>query len=195
MKLPELIGLSGTFGSGKDLLAGVLAESYGYTHVSTSDLVRQVAMRDRGSIERPILKEIAEECRQKFGGGYFVEQGLQQSGPLVISGIRSLGEMKALKQAGGVMVFVDAPFEIRYNRMVERSRDGESLISHEEFKERESRELCSGPLDTDFNITAIGEQADVNLDNSGTKDEFLQNAINGLKPHGSITQQLGGIND
>ena len=195
MKLPELIGVSGTFGSGKDLLAEILASNYGYTHVSTSDLVREVAMRERGSIERPVLKEVANECRQKFGGGYFVEQGLRQSRPLVISGIRSLGEMKALKQAGGVMVFVDAPFEVRYDRMVERSRDGESLISHEEFRERESRELCSGPLDTDFNITAIGEQADVNLDNSGTKDEFLQNTIDELNLQSSLARQPDSTNE
>ena len=195
MELPELIGISGTFGSGKDSLSQYLADNFGFTHVSTSDLVREVAMRERGSIERPVLKEVANECRQKFGGGYFVEQGLRQSRPLVISGIRSLGEMKALKQAGGVMVFVDAPFEVRYDRMVERSRDGESLISHEEFRERESRELCSGPLDTDFNITAIGEQADVNLDNSGTKDEFLQNTIDELNLQSSLARQPDSINE
>ena len=180
MELPELIGISGTFGSGKDSLSQYLADNFGFTHVSTSDLVREVAMRERGSVERPVLREVAEESRQKFGGGYFVEQGLTRPRPLVISGIRSLGEMNTLKQAGGMMIFVDAPLELRFSRVASRNRDDETTISLAEFEKREALELYSGPLDTDFNIRAIGEQADIKLDNSGTKEEFLQKASDKL---------------
>ena len=121
MKLPNLIGVSGTFGSGKDSLARILVNEYGYTEVSTSDLVREVAMRERGSIERPVLAEVATMCREKYGAGYFVEVGLDKPRPLVITGIRSLGEMKALKQADGIMVYIDAPIEERCRRMIGRA--------------------------------------------------------------------------
>lgn len=181
MKLPELIGVSGTFGSGKDVLAELLEREYEFTHVSTSDLVREEAMRRYGQIERPILRKTAEECRQQNGAGYFVQLGLDRPRPLVFSGIRSLGEMKAIKQAGGVMVFIDAPLEVRYERMVGRARDDESKISLAEFKEREEKELYSGPSDADFNIRAIGEQADIVLDNSATLELFSENAIAALQ--------------
>lgn len=183
MSIPQLIELSGTFGSGKDLLANILSGEFGFSHISTSDLVRQVAMEQRGSIERPVLFEVATKCRQEFGGGYFVELGLDKPRPLVISGIRSLGEMNSLKEAGGVMVFVDAPLELRYSRMASRSRDQETRISLEEFRQREAKELYSGPLDTDFNIKAIGQQADIWLDNSGSIEELRQTAIGRLKQH------------
>lgn len=181
--MPQLIGLAGTLGSGKDLLAKILSSEFGFTHISTSDLVRQVAMEQRGSNERPILFEVATTCRQEFGGGYFVELGLDQPRPLVISGIRSLGEMNSLKNAGGVMVFVDAPLELRYSRMISRARDQEAQISLEDFKERETKELYSGPLDTDFNIKALGQQADIKLDNSSSIEEFHRAAIKSLRGH------------
>lgn len=181
MKFPELIGVSGTFGSGKDVLAHLLEREHGFSHVSTSDLVREEAMRRYGQIERPILRRTAEECRRQNGAGYFVQLGLDKPRPLIFSGIRSLGEMKAIKQAGGLIVFIDAPLEVRYERMVERGRDNEMKISLDEFREREEKEMYSGPSDTDFNIREIGKQADVVLDNSATLEQFSENAIEALR--------------
>ena len=180
MKLPNLIGVSGTFGSGKDSLARILVNEYGYTEVSTSDLVREVAMRERGSIERPVLAEVATMCREKYGAGYFVEVGLDKPRPLVITGIRSLGEMKALKQADGIMVYIDAPIEERYRRMIGRARDAEAQVSLEEFRQREEQEMYSGDSDADFNIREIGKQADVKIVNDGTFEEFRGRVIDVL---------------
>lgn len=174
MKLPSLIGLAGTFGSGKDTLAEILTSEYGYTHVSTGDMVRQVAMERYGSIERPVLYRTAQENREKYGAGYFVELALKKSRPLIISGIRSLGEMKALKVAGGVMIYVDAPIELRHQRIVSRKRDNEVKLSLEEFQAFEETEMYAGDKDTDFNIRAIGERADVMLINDGSLEEFKQ---------------------
>lgn len=172
MKLPKLIGISGAFGSGKDSLAKILVDEYGYNHAPTSDLVREVAMRERGSIERPVCAEVATMYREKYGAGYFVELGLDKPRPLVMTGIRSLGEMKALKAAGGVMVYVDAPVEERYQRMISRARDMEAEVSLEEFQQREEKEMYGGDRDADFNIRGIGEQADVRIVNDGTFEEF-----------------------
>lgn len=180
MKLPELIGLAGTFGSGKDTLAEILVDNYGYTHVSTSDLVREVAMERYGSIERPILYKTAQESREEFGGGYFVEIGLKKPRPLIISGFRSLGEMTALKSAGGVMVYVDAPIELRYQRITKRQRDNEVKRSLEEFQAFEETEMYAGDKDTDFNIRAIGQQADVVLINDSTLEAFTRLALEEL---------------
>ena len=189
MQFPDLIGVSGTFGSGKDVLAQLLERERGFGHVSTSDLVREEAMRRYGQIERPVLHKTAQECRGQYGAGYFVELGLDKPRPLIISGIRSLGEMKAIKQAGGVMVFIDAPLEVRYERMVLRGRDNEVKISLEEFREREEGEMYSGPSDADFNMRAIREQADLVLDNSASIEQFSENALTalvGLSAAGSV---------
>lgn len=172
----ELIGISGTFASGKDTLARHLEERFGYTHVSTGDLVREVAMRERGSVERPILAEVATRHREQDGAGYFVQQALLKSRPLIVSGIRSLGEMKALKAAGGVMLYVDAPVELRHQRIKERNRDAEVQLSLEEFIANEEHEMYGGDADTDFNIREIGRQADLHISNTGDLEAFLTDA-------------------
>ena len=41
---PVIIGLAGTFASGKDSLARALEEKFGICHISTGDIVRKVAM-------------------------------------------------------------------------------------------------------------------------------------------------------
>lgn len=182
-KLPELIGVGGTFASGKDSLAQELIKNYGFTHVSTGDMVRAEAMKRYGNIERPTLKITATELRQEFGGGAMVERALESPRPLVITGIRSLGEAKALKNAGGILVFVDADPKVRYERMRSRRRDNETTVSFDEFMAEEEKEMRVGDTDADFSIRAIGEMANLHLDNSGTYDEFAATAIEKLNNH------------
>lgn len=170
---PELIGIAGSFASGKDTIAHRLEADYGFTHVSTGDMVRTVAMKERGSIERPVLHEVADQHRHRDGAGVFVEHALEQPRPLVITGIRSLGEAKALKAAGGVMLFIDAPATVRYERMQARHRDLETELTLEQFEANEQKEWHSGETDADFNLRDIKAMADVVMDNVLPIDEFV----------------------
>lgn len=182
-----IIGLSGTLSSGKDILAEHLQTKYGLLRVSTGDIVREIASTQRGSIERPVLYAVANELRHSYGGGVLVERALDRYqnsirtyAGVVITGIRSIAEAKAVKEKGGTIVFIDAPVEVRYARMQARKRDGEARISLEAFKEREKKELSSGISDADFNITQIGTMADITLQNDGTLDEFFAAAEKAL---------------
>ena len=178
-----IVGISGSFSSGKDTLAKHLTETYGFMGVNTGDIVREIAQVERGSIERPVLYEVADELRRKYGGGVLVERALDRYRNSIrnypgcsIIGLRSLGEAKAIKEQGGTLVFVDAPIEVRYQRMVERARDGEKQISLEEFRQREEAELSTGMTDADFNLLEIEKIADVKLINDTTADVFLKQA-------------------
>ncbi|MDR0957505.1 MAG: AAA family ATPase, partial [Candidatus Nomurabacteria bacterium] len=92
--LPNLIGLGGTFASGKDSLANFLVEKFGFTNVSTGDMVRVAARERYGDIERPTLKKVGAELRNELGAGALVLRGLQEPRPLIISGIRAIGEVE-----------------------------------------------------------------------------------------------------
>jgi dephospho-CoA kinase len=174
---PELIGIAGSFASGKDTIAHALEADYGFTHVSTGDMVREVAMRERGSIERPILREVADEHRHRDGAGVFIEHALSDKPrPLVITGIRSLGEAKALKAAGGTLLFIDAPAEVRYQRMQARHRDQETELTLEQFEANEAKEWHAGDDDADFNLRDIKAMADVVMDNVVPLEEFVAEA-------------------
>lgn len=169
---PQIIGVSGTFASGKDTVAAFLEQDFGYTHVSTGDIVRRVAMEKYGSLERPVLLRTADELRRSEGAGALALEALKASRPLVITGVRSLGEAKTIQQAGGVIVFVDAPAEVRYERMRARARDNETVLTLEQFRANEEKEMYSGSTDADFNIRGIGELADVIVTNDGSLEDY-----------------------
>jgi dephospho-CoA kinase len=170
---PALIGVAGSFASGKDTVAHHLEKDFNFTHVSTGDIVREVAMRERGSIERPVLHEVASAHRKRDGAGAFVDEALKKPRPLVITGIRALGEAKALKAAGGVLVFIDAPVQLRYERVKSRQRDAEVELTLDQFKANEEKEWYSGDDDADFNLRDIKAMSDIVIDNVMSLDEFI----------------------
>jgi dephospho-CoA kinase len=181
---PKVIGVSGAHASGQDTLAGHLAQTLGYVQFSTSDAVREVAQARYGSIERPILRKTGLEIRTEKGAGALVEvalQHLEKSGlpGLVVSGIRTMGEMQAVLDAGGVMLYTDADPELRYKRMQARARDAEMHLSHEEFMEHEAREWHAGDSDADFNkrdIRAHAEKEGTIIFNESDLASFLSQA-------------------
>lgn len=175
---PKIIGLAGTLASGKDSLAQYLVDKYKYCHVSTGDLVREVAKQKYGSIERPVLYKTANELREERGHGVLGEMALEHyeetkskyPGGLIVSGFRALAEAQAVKNAGGLIIYTDAPFEKRYEWMKGRERDQETAISLEEFKQREANE--NGGVDPAFNISVIRGIADAVIENDSTLDAF-----------------------
>lgn len=177
----DLIGVAGTFASGKDLIAHYLSDHFGYTHPSTSELVRNIAMNERGSVERDVLQQVANDHRKKHGADIFVQRLLDAPRPTVITGLRSLGEAKAIKAAGGIVVFVDAPVELRHERMVRRDRDLETTLTLDEFKAREALELHAGDDDSDFNLLGIKAMADFQLDSSLGRSEYISQALKRLE--------------
>lgn len=183
-----ILGFAGTLSSGKDSLADHLQEKFGLMHVSTGDIVREIAQMQKGSVERPVLFDTANELRQTYGGGVLVERAfdryhnsIRTYAGVVITGIRSTGEAKAIKELGGKLIYIDAPLEDRYTRMQSRQRDGEARITLEAFKEREDKEMTSGISDADFNIKQIGEMADIKLTNTGSIEEFFDTSEKALQ--------------
>lgn len=180
MKKP-ILGVCGTFASGKDTVAEILERDHNVYHVSTGDLVREKSMELYGNIERETLHMVATNLRQKEGGDYFIREGYRRyeakakeySG-VVFSGVRSLGEGRAILELGGDLVFVDAPVEIRYERMASRQRDKETRKTLEEFLEFEKKER-GGDTDDEwaFNIDKLGTMAKYQVDNSGSYEDFV----------------------
>lgn len=167
-----IIGVAGTFGSGKDTAASYIEEKYKLLHVSTSNLVREIALKTRGSIERPILYEVASELRRDYGSSVlvdkafaiYVEQKNKYQG-LVVSGIRSAGEAQAILSRSGKLIFIDGDSEIRYLRMLERARDLEIKLTREEFQKQQDKER-NDSLDYNFNLEKVREMSSITIFNN-----------------------------
>lgn len=173
-----IIGLSGTFGSGKDTAAKYLALNYKLLHISTGDMVREEALRTRGSIERPILQEVVTKLRKDYGSSILVDKSLKiydkqkdEYRGVVITGIRSLGEAEAIKSAGGYLVFLEGNVKIRYSRMLKRNRDQETKLTLDEFIAQEQKEHGDS-LGFNFNLLKIKEMSDKIIYNDKNLDSF-----------------------
>ncbi|MGZ6004826.1 MAG: AAA family ATPase [Candidatus Saccharimonadales bacterium] len=185
----RIIGVAGTFGSGKDTVADYLADNEDFVHISTGDLVREESIKRHGSIERnPYLQETATYLRRTFGGDVLIKRGLErvehdgkQHAGVVFTGIRSLGEARGVKQLGGTLVYVDAPIEIRYERMQKRQRDKEAHVSLEQFKQNELNEQTKSDDEAEFNIYKIKDEADIVIQNDSDLETFINRAKKALK--------------
>lgn len=183
---PIIVGLAGTFASGKDSLARHLEEKFSIKHISTGDIVRTYAQEKYGSIERPVLYKTANELREARGAGILSELALEQyesytesyPGGVCVSGFRAWAEAEVIKDRGGVVLFTDAPVKVRYIRTISRARDDEKFNTFEEFKAREAKE--NGEVNSEFSIAGIKPRADIVIDNDAPLDEFLAQAEEAL---------------
>lgn len=179
-----IIGLSGTFASGKDTLAHHLVQKHNFLHVSTGDMVRAVAEAKYGNIERPTLVKTANELRETRGPGVLAELAIERYNELkdqyagvVISGVRSLGEANIIQAKAGIIVFVDSPIEIRYQRIKNRHRSNEQLLTFEQFKASEELESTNpdhNPAVQD--IPGVRQLADIVVFNEHDIDLYLADA-------------------
>ena len=174
---PVLIGLSGSFASGKDAIAELLVERAGYTHASSSVAVRAAATQGGVDGDRALLRPFANEMRVKHGAEYFTKLAYEQAlsseaKKIVISGLRATSEAAFIKQYNGFVVFVDAPIELRFERTKQRNRDIHESQSFEVFKQNELKESYSTSGKNEQNIYSIRKNADIELINDCSFDEL-----------------------
>ena len=176
---PILLTVVGTFGSGKDTVGEYLAEKHGFMHVSSSDIVREESRKRYDSIEREYLLKTANELREMHGADIlgemsykrYADQQDEYPAGVVMTGLRNVQGAKVVKNYGGFIVFVDAPIEIRYERVQARKRDTESEFSLEDFRKGEEKELLAAGKNHP-NLLAVKEIADYHLMNDRTLEDF-----------------------
>ncbi|MGB9836746.1 MAG: AAA family ATPase [Candidatus Saccharicenans sp.] len=168
----RLVGLTGTNGAGKGEVARFLLKK-GFDYVSLSDVIRE-ELKNRGlEASRDNLIACGNELRERFGPAELARRAAAKiSRPTVIDSIRNLREIEYLRQLGDfVLVAVDAPVEIRFERVMRRGRN-ESVCSLEDFRAKEELEKNNG--ETGQQLAACLEAADVLIINDSTLEELWQ---------------------
>jgi dephospho-CoA kinase len=140
----RLIGLTGTNGAGKGEVAAYLMKK-GYAYVSLSDEIRDELRRRGMEITRDGLIATGNALRRRYGADVLARRAMKKvKGRTVIDSIRNVREIAFLQRRKGfVLVAVDAPVELRYDRVKERGRL-ESASSLAEFAAKEKEEMAGG---------------------------------------------------
>jgi len=170
----HVLGTVGLPGSGKGEFATV-AHEVGVPVVTMGDVIRQ-ACRDRGLDPADHHGEVAQALREENGPAAIAEESLPHirehladdgTDTVVVDGLRSMVEVEAFTDAFGddfSIVSIEAPFELRAERLDERERDGTDT-DRERLKEREQREL-------EFGMGDVMDEADYRIDNTDSLDAF-----------------------
>ncbi len=170
-----VIGITGTLGAGKGTVVEALTYSYGFAHFSVRGyLEAELEIRNLEK-NRDNMTELANEIRAKHGASHIIEQLYQraQRGErnAVIESIRTTGEVAFLKTLPRFdLLAVDAPPEIRYERILQRGSSTDS-VSYEKFLADEKRESESQDPDRQ-NLVACIALADVHIDNGGSREQL-----------------------
>ncbi|MCW3129739.1 MAG: AAA family ATPase [Methanophagales archaeon] len=97
--------------------------------------------------------------------------GKDQKGIVVVDGVRGIAEVETFKKEFGndfVLVRIDAPLSLRYERIKTRGRgDDLDLLSLDEFKNREEREIGWG-------MEEAMKKADKVVKNTTSLEEFRE---------------------
>jgi len=168
-----VIGIVGLPGSGKSEAANVAADM-AVPVVTMGDVIREEC-RDRGLDPATQHGEVAKALREENGPAAIAERSrpvvddaLADADTVVVDGIRSDVEVEEFRRAYGdefLLVAVDAPFELRAERLDLRGRDAGGDEGGETLEARDERELGFGMGD------AIG-MADLTIENTATLAAF-----------------------
>jgi dephospho-CoA kinase len=176
-----ILGFTGSFCSGKDTVAGYIVEKYNFIHFSLSDIIREVMKKEGIETTRENLIVFGTKLRKENGNGALAkiaEKKMNEKNNYCITSIRHPDEVKELrKNKNFILINVDAPQNIRFERMIKRNRAGdpETLEKFVELEKRESQN--SGPGQQ---LTKTAQMADIVFINDTNDIKILARKIDDL---------------
>jgi len=181
-----IIGITGTNGSGKDTVADILVKKLGWPHFSLSDELRGICKETHIKSTRDNLIKFGREIRNKKGLDYLSQKVLSKvSDNFIATSIRNLAEIEPFKKSAKfILIAVNAPIEVRYQRVINASKDrsgykvGEGSVSLGKFRDKEQIEM-QGTGRADQQLQILIDMADAKIENGGTMEE-LENKVDKL---------------
>ncbi|MBL7778206.1 MAG: AAA family ATPase [Chitinophagales bacterium] len=142
-----VIGITGTLGAGKGTIVDYLTKHHGFSHYSVRGYLTKKLNALGRAVNRDTMVALANELREKNSPSFIVEELLREAkasgNNCIIESIRTVGEVNALRAAGGFVLFaVDANQKLRYERVVLRGSETDK-IDFETFAANEAREMSS----------------------------------------------------
>ena len=169
-KKAYLIGLTGTNGAGKGEVASFFKKK-GYAYFSLSNVIREELQKKNQELTRDNLIEMGNYLREHFSPDILARLVAQKiEGKSVIDSIRNPKEVTFFQKHGNFLLLaIDAPAELRYERVKKRGRQ-ESVSSLKEFLAKEAEE--TGTEEGRQQILACMDMADHTIINDGSLEEL-----------------------
>ncbi|OQA04974.1 MAG: hypothetical protein BWY68_00028 [bacterium ADurb.Bin400] len=169
-----IIGIVGSIASGKDTVADYL-KTKGFAALSLSDTLRKLMRQDGAEITTSNMTEYGNNLRNTKGYDYLAKEAskeIKSNEDVIVTSIRQVGEVEYFKQmANFTLVKLDAPIELRLDRLIKRGREGDikNLTELQEIEAKQADGKGGG-----MNMNRCYQLADEEIINDGTFDELYQ---------------------
>ena len=163
------LGLVGKICSGKDIVCELLSEK-NYVLLKFSDILKEQLNILGLENTRENLQLLANALRDAYGKDIMAKSIIKKAKNLnnvIINGIRSIGELEALRKEGYKIVGIICDDKTRFTRLNTRKRF-DKTISIEEFEKIESNR-------TEIEIEHLINISDIKIENNTTVENFKEN--------------------
>jgi len=164
-----IIGLTGSLGAGKGTIIEYL-QSQGFDYFTLSDEIRTEAKKRNIPETRTNLQDLGNELREREGSGAWAKRVIERMEPAkgyIIDGLRNPAEVEECKKNSNFFpISIDAPAELRFQRMQNRNLDKDPK-TWEEFLQVDARDKGEGEKATGQQNAATMELADFRVYNDG----------------------------
>ena len=176
----KIIGLAGTNGSGKDTVALMLRDEYGWLFADATQMLGDELTRRGLSHERENKAALSAEWRREHGMAAIVDKAVEMfeqgdySG-VIVGSLRHPGEADKVHELGGEVLWIDADPEIRYARITQHDRGRvEDQKTYDEFLAEQEREMTPTGDAATLNVSAVRDRADITVLNNGNDIEAFK---------------------
>lgn len=170
-----IIGITGTDGAGKGSAVAYLVANKGYAYFSAREFILERITAQGLSTDRNQMRLTANALRAEYGDDFLVRrayEAIDSAGTkqAVIESIRAIAEANLLKARGAILLAIDAPVLLRYERVQARRSESdqvtfEQFVAHEELEKND-------PDPHGMQKAAVMEMADYTIINDGTLEEL-----------------------
>ncbi|TSC65227.1 MAG: hypothetical protein G01um101477_564 [Candidatus Doudnabacteria bacterium Gr01-1014_77] len=172
MNTKKYIGISGEILAGKSTAAQFFVESFKAEFFEFSVLLTKLLNLLNLPLTRPNYQNMGEFLRKEYGRDVLAKALVNASEKsdseiLVFGGIRAVEELEAFKKLPNFkLIYISAPEELRYKRVLERTeKKGEEASSLEAFRKAENHP-AEKEQDKLMNL------ADFKVENTGDMETF-----------------------
>ncbi len=174
----KIIGITGTFGSGKSTAADYLV-SKGYTKIVLSKFLEDaLTYSGEKDITRKKLQDLGNSWREMHGAGVLGKKAVEHIQEkniekIVVEAIRNIQEIEELRKIGEVsLIALLVDRNIRYKRLIKLKR--REKLTSDLFEKLDLRDMGVGEKNTGLQVAICIAISDIFIENNKTEKELFK---------------------
>ncbi|HMS22444.1 MAG TPA: AAA family ATPase [Candidatus Levybacteria bacterium] len=173
---PQIVGITGAFGSGKSTASDFIT-SFGYKKIRLSKFLEDELLSSGDvAITRKKLQDLGNSWRNEHGSGVLGKKAVEfiftnNVEKVVVEGIRNIEEVQELKKIGKVtLIALMVDRNVRYKRLEKLTR--REKLTPELFEKLDARDLGLGESKSGLQTALCIALSDIYIQNNTNEKEL-----------------------